>query len=53
MFSELLIKNFPKGYRISSPLELRKFKKYWEIMYSNILEMEDENIIKCISKEML
>lgn len=50
MFSELLIKNFPKGYRISSPLELRKFKKYWEIMYSNILEMEDENIIKCIKK---
>lgn len=50
MFSELLIKNFPKGYRIGSPLELRKFKKYWEIMYSNILEMEDENIIKCIKK---
>lgn len=47
-FIEILTDRFPKGYRITSPLELRKFKKYWEEIHKNPLDSDDETITNCI-----
>lgn len=49
-FSEILIDKFPKGYRIGSPLEFRKFKKYWEDAYGSLPEIDDDKILKCIER---
>lgn len=49
-FSTILIERFSKGYRIGSHLELKKFKRYWEELYGNALEMDDDSIKKCIAK---
>lgn len=47
-FIDILTEKFPKGYRIASPIELRKFKRYWENHYGNILDISDDIIIKTI-----
>lgn len=49
-FITILIKRFSKGYRIGSHLELKKFKRYWEELYENALEMDDDSITKSIAK---
>ena len=49
-FTEILIEKFSKGYRINSPLELRKFKKYWEKYHDSMIDMDDDNITKCIQQ---
>lgn len=47
-FTEILVERFPKGYRISSALELRKFKRYWEEFHGSVLNMDDDSIKKYI-----
>lgn len=49
-FSTILIERFSKGYRIGSHLEFKKFKRYWEELYGNAPEMDDDSIKKCIAK---
>lgn len=49
-FTTILIERFSKGYRIGSHLELKKFKRYWEELYGNALEMDDDSITKSIVK---
>lgn len=49
-FTEILTEKFSKGYRINSPLELRKFKKYWEEYHDSMIDMDDDNITKCIQQ---
>ncbi len=49
-FITVLIEKFPKGYRIGSHLELKKFKRYWEELYGNAPEMSDDCITKSIAK---
>ena len=49
-FTTILIERFPKGYRIGSHLELKKFKRYWEELYGNVPEMDNGSITKSIAK---
>ena len=49
-FITILIERFSKGYRMRSHLELKKFKRYWEELYGNALEMDDDSITKSIAK---
>lgn len=49
-FTTIMIEKFPKGYRIGSHLELKKFKRYWEELYGNAPEMNDDSITKNIIK---
>lgn len=49
-FITILIERFSKGYRMGSHLELKKFKRYWEELYGNALEMDDDSITKSIAK---
>lgn len=49
-FTTILIERFPRGYRIGSHLELKKFKKYWKELFGNVPEMNDEGITKSIAK---
>lgn len=48
LFNGILIKKFARGYRMGSPLELRKFKRYWEEIYGVAPEWSDDEISKCI-----
>lgn len=46
----ILNEKFKKGYRLGSPIELRKFKKFWVSEYSEELKYSDDKIeqyIKC------
>lgn len=47
-YTNILIEKFPRGYRIGSPLELKKFKRYWENLYGTGIDIEDDDIIKYI-----
>lgn len=47
-YINILIEKFPRGYRIGSPLELKKFKRYWENLYDTGIDIEDDDIIKYI-----
>lgn len=47
-YINILLEEFPKGYRMGSPLELRKFKRYWENIYGMGIDIEDDEILKHI-----
>lgn len=47
-FIEILIEKFPKGYRIGSTIELKRFKRYWEEFYGGKIDMNDSSIEKNI-----
>lgn len=49
-YKEILIEKFPKGYRLGSSLELRKFKRFWEERYNALPNADDEIIVKCIKQ---
>lgn len=48
-FNGILIERFARGYRMGSPLELRKFKRYWEEIYGTSPEWSDDEISKRIT----
>lgn len=41
LYQNTLIENFRKGFRLGSPIELRKFRRYYESMNSNSLDDDD------------
>lgn len=43
-FLNVLMQNFRKGFRLGSPIELRKFKRCYEQMYEVVLEEDDATI---------
>ena len=47
-FTEILIERFPKGYRIGSAIELKRFKRYWEELYGAKIDMDDSGVEKNI-----
>ena len=47
-FAKILVEGFPRGYRKNSPLELRKFKRYWEDIHDSPIDMDDNSIVNCI-----
>lgn len=49
-YINILLEKFPRGYRTGSPLELKKFKRYWESFYGTRIDIEDDDIIKCIER---
>mgnify|MGYP003299838120 CR=1 FL=1 len=49
LFKGILIERFARGYRMGSPLELRKFKRYWEGIYGTFPEWSDDEISKRIA----
>lgn len=46
--TEILIDKFPRGYRLSSPIELRKFKRYWDNTNNSTLTVDDDEIVRHI-----
>lgn len=50
LYINILLEKFPRGYRMGSPLELKKFKRYWESLYGTGIDIEDDDIIKCIER---
>lgn len=48
-FNGVLVERFARGYRMGSPLELRKFKRYWEGIYGTSPEWSDDEISKRIA----
>lgn len=48
-FNGILVERFSRGYRMGSPLELRKFKRYWEGIYGTSPEWSDDEISKRIA----
>lgn len=47
-YIDVLLDKFSKGFRITSPIELRKFKRHWEKSYGTTLGVEDDKILKQI-----
>lgn len=47
-YKNILLEKFSKGYRIGSPIELRRFKRFWEERYDDSLEADDDSIIEKI-----
>lgn len=47
-YKEVLHDKFLKGYRLDSNIDLRKFKKTYEIIYGDIDDKDDETIRKII-----
>ncbi len=47
---QILIKNFPTGYRKNSMINQEKFKEYWENTYGSPINIENNEIDEYISK---
>ena len=47
-YCDVLTQYFQKGFRLGSPLELRKFKRYYEQTFEHALEDDDAQIERCI-----
>lgn len=47
-YINILLERFPRGYRMGSPLELKKFKRYWENLYGTAIDIEDDEVLKHI-----
>lgn len=41
-FCAVLLKHFPKGYRLGSSIEMRKFRHYYEIFYGTEIQQNDK-----------
>lgn len=48
-YETVLIQKFPRGYRLGSSIEMRKFRRYFEEINENALEQEADEIEKIIS----
>lgn len=49
-YIDILLEKFPRGYRMGSPLELKKFKRYWEKLYGTAIDIEDDEMLKHIER---
>jgi hypothetical protein len=47
---EVLIGRYQKGYRIGSPLEMRKFKRFYEEINGSALDIDDVEIERMIKR---
>ena len=47
-YETVLIQKFPRGYRLGSSIEMRKFRRYFEEINENALEQEADEIEKII-----
>lgn len=48
-YEAVLIQNFPRGYRLGSSIEMKKFRRYFEEMNGYALEQESDEVEKIIS----
>lgn len=48
-FEAVLTQNFPRGYRLGSSIEMKKFRRYFEDINGYALERESDEIEKIIS----
>ena len=48
-YEDVLIQNFPRGYRLSSSIEMKKFRRYFEEINGYALEQESDEVEKIIS----
>ena len=49
-YERVLAEHFQKGFRLGSPLEIRKFRKYYEAIAGEALETDDEEIERTIRR---
>lgn len=49
LYREVLSSDFPKGFRIDSKLDLKRFRVFWERKYGTTLADEDDTVRRCIS----
>ena len=49
-YEAVLIQNFPRGYRLSSSIEMKKFRRYFEEINGYALEQESDQVEKIISQ---
>lgn len=49
-YKDILLEKFSKGYRLGSPIELRKFKSFWKEKYEALPDVDDETIVKHIKQ---
>lgn len=52
-YEQILQVNFPKGYRVESNLELRRFVRYYNAMYGTELDINDETVKEKIKRNIL
>ncbi len=48
-FKAVLMQNFPRGYRLGSSIEMKKFRRYFEDINGYALQQESDDIEKIIS----
>lgn len=49
-YETVLIQNFPRGYRLGSSIEMKKFRRYFEEINGYALEQESDEVEKIISQ---
>ena len=49
-YEVVLIQNFPRGYRLGSSIEMKKFRRYFEEINGYALEQESDEVEKIISQ---
>lgn len=49
-YEAVLIQNFPRGYRLGSSIEMKKFRRYFKEINGNALERESAEVEKIISQ---
>ena len=49
-YEAVLIQNFPRGYRLGSSIEMKKFRRYFEEINGFALEQESDEVEKIISQ---
>lgn len=49
-YKEILAEKYPKGFRIQSGIEMKKFRHFWSERFGTELEEEDEVVRRCINR---
>jgi hypothetical protein len=49
-YKEVLAEKYPKGFRIQSKLDMKKFRHYWNEKFGAELEEEDDVVRRCIAR---
>ena len=49
-YEAVLIQNFPRGYRLGSSIEMKKFRRYFEEINGYALEQESDEVEKILSQ---
>lgn len=49
-YKEILAEKYPKGFRIQSVIEMKKFRHFWNEKFGAELEEEDDVVRQCISR---